>query len=284
VRGGKNGGLLKLDEPDCLKWITDRIDSLITSERIDLYRQDFNIEPLPYWRKDEPEDRKGITENHHVANYYAFWDELVRRHPKLVIDTCASGGRRNDLETLRRSVPVLRSDYQFEPVGNQAHTYGISSWLPIYGSGNYVDTLYVHHSCMTPIYGVAADIRKSNVDWGTLRRVMREWKEISNLFLGDYYPLTSWSLDKDKWIAFQFDKPETGRGFLQVFRRDENKQESVLLRLNGLEPKAVYELRDLSSKWTASLVGRELMEGGLLVSVSKRPGDALIVYNKQVKH
>lgn len=28
----------------------------------------------------------------------------------MLIDSCASGGRRNDLETLRRAVPLLRSD------------------------------------------------------------------------------------------------------------------------------------------------------------------------------
>ena len=58
--------------------------------------------------------------------------------PACSIDSCASGGRRNDLETLRRAVPLLRSDYQFgheATMPNQGHTYGISSWIPYYGSG-----------------------------------------------------------------------------------------------------------------------------------------------------
>jgi alpha-galactosidase len=45
----------------------------------------------------------------------------------MLIDTCASGGHRNDLETLRRSVPLLRSDYIMEPIGQQCHTYTLSS-------------------------------------------------------------------------------------------------------------------------------------------------------------
>ena len=53
----------------------------------------------------------------------------------MLIDSCASGGRRNDLETLRRAVPLLRSDYIMEPVGNQCHTYGIAFWYPYYGTG-----------------------------------------------------------------------------------------------------------------------------------------------------
>ena len=76
-----------------------------------------------------------MTENKYVIGYLAYWDELLRRHPGMLIDSCASGGRRNDLETMRRAVPLLRSDYLFEPVGQQGHTYGLSFWLPFYGTG-----------------------------------------------------------------------------------------------------------------------------------------------------
>ena len=82
IYGGAGGGLLKLGDPDCRKWLTDHIDKLITEQGIDLYRQDFNIDPLPYWRSDEPKDRQGITENHHVMGYFAYWDELLKRHPE----------------------------------------------------------------------------------------------------------------------------------------------------------------------------------------------------------
>ena len=53
----------------------------------------------------------------------------------MLIDSCASGGRRNDLETMRRAVPLWRSDYAFEPIGQQCMTYGIRLWLPYHGTG-----------------------------------------------------------------------------------------------------------------------------------------------------
>ena len=64
----------------------------------------------------------------------AFWDELLRRHPEMLYDNCASGGRRNDLESMRRGVPYTKSDYALEPVGVQCETYGISMWLPYYAA------------------------------------------------------------------------------------------------------------------------------------------------------
>ena len=135
-RPGEEGQrLLNLGDPAARQWLTDHVDQLLTEQGIDLYRQDFNMDPLAYWRANDDPDRQGITEIKHVTGYLAYWDELRRRHPDMLIDTCASGGRRNDLETLRRAVPLWRSDYAFEPVGHQCMTYGISLWIPYHGTG-----------------------------------------------------------------------------------------------------------------------------------------------------
>ena len=53
----------------------------------------------------------------------------------MLIDECASGGRRNDLEMMRRAVPLWRSDKTMEPIGQQTMTYGISMWIPFFGTG-----------------------------------------------------------------------------------------------------------------------------------------------------
>src|SRR5207253_11022667 len=125
-----------------------------TEQGIDLYRQDFNFSPLSIWRANDAEDRQGITEIRHLTGYLAYWDELRRRHPNLLIDTCASGGRRNDLETLRRSVPLWRSDDQGDPTTEQGHTYGLSLWCPYHGTGIGTDSTYLLRSAMIPSYMV----------------------------------------------------------------------------------------------------------------------------------
>jgi hypothetical protein len=102
--------LLNLGNPAARQWLTDHIDRTLTEQGIDLYRQDHNIAPLDLWRKNDAADRQGVTENFCVQGYLAFWDALRQRHPGMLIDSCASGGRRNDLETLRRAVPLLQSD------------------------------------------------------------------------------------------------------------------------------------------------------------------------------
>ena len=79
------------------------------------YRQDYNTGMLTeYGELTDGENRKGITEIKHIMGLYRLWDTLLSRFPNLVIDNCASGGRRIDIETLSRSIAFFRSDYQCE--------------------------------------------------------------------------------------------------------------------------------------------------------------------------
>ena len=113
VAGARTSGLLDLSDEDCRSMLTELVSGLIDQYEIGIYREDFNISPLDFWQIDDPDERKGATENHYLQGHLAFWDELLDRHPGLMIDSCASGGRRNDLETMRRSVPLHYSDYGY---------------------------------------------------------------------------------------------------------------------------------------------------------------------------
>ena len=207
VLGGRDGGLLNLGEPEVREWLTEHVDKLLREEGIDLYRQDFNIDPLAFWQGNDAPDRQGMTENKHVVGYLAYWDELRRRHPDMLIDSCASGGRRNDLETLRRAVPLLRSDYIMEPVGNQGHTYGLSFWIPLQGTGTGSAELtpYTLRSTLVSYFNACIDVRRRDLDYDMIRRVVDQWRDYAINFAGDYYPLTEYNLDANLWIAWQFE-------------------------------------------------------------------------------
>src|SRR5208283_2779613 len=191
---GKGDGskLLNLGNPDALKWLTDHVDQLLTEQGIDLYRQDFNFDPLEIWRANDAADRQGITEIRHVTGYLAYWDELRRRFPNLRIDTCSGGGGRDDLESLRRAVPLWRSDYIYEPTAMQNITHGIAMWIPYYGTGiNRVDP-YSFRSDMCPAVVLQVDNRRKDLDYDSLRRMCSQWRTFAEYYYGDYYPLTAY--------------------------------------------------------------------------------------------
>jgi alpha-galactosidase len=281
ILGGAKGGLLNLGNTDARNWLTNHVDKLLTEQGIDLYRQDFNIDPLSFWRANDAEDRQGMTEMKHVVGYLAYWDELRRRHPDMLIDSCASGGRRNDLETLRRAVPLLRSDYIIEPVGNQGHTYGISFWMPYYGTGSGAVDTYMLRSVLCPSFTACFDMRRSDLDFDLLRRVLGQWRQYADDYFGDYYPLTPYSLDSGTWIAWQFNRPEEGTGVIQAFRRSDSIYEQIRPKLSGLDAESRYELSELDTGKATEMTGRELWDTGVAINIAQQPGSAVITYREK---
>ena len=283
--GTSHGSLLNLGNPAALAWLIDHVDGMAKSQGIDWYREDMNgFGPLPAWRKNDVTDREGITENLYVQGHLAFWDELRRRNPEMCIDSCASGGRRNDLESMRRAVPLLRSDFQFPDMkgvveGNQGHTYGLSFWLPFQGTGWATYDAYSLRSFYLPSFGMGG-LTAENAP--AQRKAYAECAKLAPCMLGDYYPLTPYNLQADQWIAWQFDRPEQGDGAVQAFRRPNAKDEEMRLKLRGLDSAATYELADLDKAGTAKVSGRELMETGLLVKLPSR-GSVIVMYNRDKK-
>jgi alpha-galactosidase len=123
-------------------------------------------------------------------------------------------------------------------------------------------------------------MRRKDLNYPRLRHLVQQWREIAACYLGDYYPLTHYSLENTVWIAWQFNCPEKGEGMVQAFRRKDSIYKSSRCKLQGLEPDAVYTLRNLDSTGTTEMTGRELAESGLLITIKDQPGSAVITYKK----
>lgn len=279
-------GLLNLGNPAARAWAIETIDGWLTSQGIDHLRTDFNMDPLSHWRNADAPDRQGITENFYVQGFLAFWDELMRRHPGMYIDTCASGGRRLDLETLRRSVPLLRSDYPLTDftigtaIGQQAQTGGLSAWIPYHGTGAPSSDLYTMRSSYCPAYRIGYNALDPKRNKALFLKAVAESRKILPFWLSDYYPLTPYSRGKNAWMAWQFDAPEAGGGFLQAFRRDDCADETMTLKLRGLDPTAWYRVTDMDSGAARRIYGKALRDDGLVVRITAKPGSAFLVYEK----
>jgi alpha-galactosidase len=184
---------------------------------------------------------------------------------------------------MRRAVPLLRSDYIMEPVGNQGHTYGLSLWLPFQGTGTGSGALspYLLRSTLVTHFTACFDVRRHDLDYDMIRRVLGQWRRYADYYFGDYYPLTAYNLDATAWIAWQFDVPEKGEGMVQAFRRAESVYEAARFPLRGLDPEADYVLTNLDSGDSQTRAGRELLDAGLAVPITEKPGSVVITYRKR---
>jgi alpha-galactosidase len=294
-----DSSLLDLGNPAARQWVLEHIDKKTREFGNDFYRQDFNLPPLGLWRSRDAADRQGITENMHIQGYLWWWDELRRRQPNLRLDCCASGGRRNDLETLRRAVPVHRTDFVGEPTSEQCHHYGLSQWVPYHGAGYVVGKVvipppdcppvdppdkvdpYYFRSGMSASFGMAVDVKRNDYDYALLRRLIAQLRQVSPFYLCDFYPLTEHNLAHDVWMAWQYDNPEAGEGMLQVFRRPLSKESSKTFRLCGLDGATTYVLSNLDAVAPTEASGKELMEKGLPIEIKDKPGAVIVVYKKK---
>jgi alpha-galactosidase len=288
-----DNSLLNLGDPIVRQWLTDHVDSQIKNNGIKIYRQDFNFPILDHWRSNDAEDRQGMNENLHVQGYLQFWDDLLERNPGLWIDSCSSGGRRNDLETMRRSVPLHYTDYGYgnHPIKLAFHRT-LFEWIPyfkestlswdLHGNERFDDKIdsFSFHCAMAAMLFVTLDIRRGDYDYKLAVRLTDLWRKVADLIIyGDYYPHTPFHKSPSEWVAWQFDMPDEGRGMVQAIRLPDCNQDTLDLKFKGLDENCEYRLENPESKEIKERSGADLIVRGLRVTIPPRSG-AIWIYNK----
>ncbi len=286
--------MLDLGNAECRRWLTDHVSRLIRDNGIGVYRQDFNFPPLGYWRDNDAPDRQGIHENLHVQGYLQYWDDLLAAHPGLWIDSCSSGGRRNDLETMRRSVPLHYSDYGYgiHPVKLAFH-HTLYAWIPYFKEStlswdnlgphedrwfNRTNDSFSYHCAFAPMMATSFDIRGDAGHHDLSRRMIAIWRRAAEILLhGDYYPLTPFSRAADRWVVWQFDRPEADMGFVQGIRHRDCPQDTMTVRLQALDPEAGYVLDNPETGERIHAAGSSLLGEGFTLTLPPR-GAAIWFY------
>jgi alpha-galactosidase len=216
-------------DPAVNTFVIEHYANIVGGYGVDVFRQD----GLSLWPRDTGPDRQGLSQIRYTEGFYAFWDGLLERHPGLLIDNCGTGARKLDLETIRRSMVLWRSDCQasavFDPLISQNFTQGLAPWV---------------------------------------------------LLFGDFRALTRYSPANDAWVAWQWDRPDLGRGMVQAFRRPDCQVETLTVRLGGLNPDVLYRLTDRDRPGLRQVSGGELMEGGLQLALADAPAAAILVYER----
>jgi alpha-galactosidase len=275
--------LLDLGNPEARQWALERVSQQIREAGLGIYRQDCNLYPAFFWRTSEETNRIGLCEIRYITGLYDYLDELARRHPGLILDNCASGGRRLDFEMMRRCVALWRSDscwgHAAFPRNVEAMTYGLSLWLPLQGLGAAATDEVALRSGMGSCASFAINFRDSAAV-AALRQHLVRYLKVRPLFTKDYYPLTPWSLDPARLLAFQFHDPLSSEGMVQVFCGSGATDRSARLRLRGLTPAARYVVTNWDRPTEGvPFTGGELMADGLPVAVPRGPGALVIEYS-----
>jgi alpha-galactosidase len=276
------GGIFRFSDPVAVKWIADLISERIRNWGIDIFRNDRNTNPLPFWQIADAPDRQGITEIKQIEGLYTFWDTLRERFPAIEIDNANWRVTGPDLETTSRSVGSLtRSEITSGGIphaaADQAETAELSMWVPLHSNILHGAYGYDFRSTATTGVAIALDLQSPYVPVNDLRQGIAELKELRPYWLGDYYPLMPINLSESTWCGWQFHREDLKAGFAMLFRRKNNAEATKVVGLHGLDPKARYEItfqEEYGPSWKQVLEGSRMI--ALNVTISS-PGKSLLI-------
>ncbi len=275
------GTLNNLGIEECRKYTTERICKLLRENNIDFYREDRNgTEPATLWHhRDlnvEGKNRFGITESKAVDGHYKMWDDIIKCTSSYggasFVDNCSSGGSRLDIESMRRSIPVMRSDFDRTTIGVRLSISStFNKWIPFHGSstreseGEHSPSKpldqYIWRASYLPILNIASKFaHHPDGNFEPLHKGTKEWRKINKYLLKDFYVLTDWHhrFNEKEFTAFCYFDPEEEKGIILAFRQDKCEKENLTVNLSFLEDNAEYILTDEDTKETYTLNGKEL--------------------------
>ena len=297
---------VNLGNPAAREWVIGTVSSLIRENKLDIYRQDFNMNTLPIWQKNDAPDRQGVTEAKYVAGLYEFWDALRARFPHLIIENCASGGRRLDFEAVSRSHSYCRTDFAIghrgptQVVDVQNVTINTLAYQPFQGSETtpasfFDDYGFFSSVCAGSVFTpsdwnggiVKNDFTPEQTAW--FRKVFTVADKMRPFFEGDFYPLTDMRAPADgstevvgkggerRWCAYQMHRADLAAGFVLAFRRAAARESRLVCDLGGIDESAEYEVESYGGD-AGRMSGTELKR--LVVELPEPRSFRLLFYRR----
>jgi len=285
----RRGILLNLGDPRAVDLAFEKISALITEFKADVFRQDFNITPLEAWYAADAPDRVGITEIRHVEGLYILWDRILAAHPGIVIDNCASGGRRIDLETLRRSVPLWRSDYLMgkDPsemdIANQVQGWGLGQWIADHSGIITRFDAYAVRSVLSTGFMIyrALPTDKNDPEYADALAAVSENKRLRDIIAEERIGLIRPDLENEAWAAFQHHLHSDGSGIVVALRGPGANEDTVTLHPEHIDANAMYQVTrwdDYRAAPAAPIAGAALKD--LAVTISQKRSSVLVEYQR----
>jgi alpha-galactosidase len=281
------GYIMNLTDPECVDWVFAKICKVIDDAGATGFRSDFNCDPGGSWATNDLRNpgRKGMTENLYVQGYLSLWDKIIERYPNIYMDSCASGGGRNDLETMKRAVPLHYTDWfdgnheDYNMKGRM--TQALFAWFPYFKNEIYESTnMYKVRMNYAPLSLMNfGPILEKNPDWTMHKQGHAEFEQIRGYFYADYYQLVEWTAEPDRWNAWEFYDPATASGYAAVFCHEATTELSTTVKLKGLDPEKTYRVTDYDGLVDVTADGAALMESGIPVTVPEKPYAIIMLIN-----
>jgi len=237
-------------------------------------RMDYNHEPQRYW---DAADSTGMIQLGYFRGLYRVYDAVRAAFPDVVIECCASGGRRIDFGLMSRTHAAVYSDHADDPHICRIMQTGAARFLPgniptssMAVRPNEGDGGFNISSLLSRMAGgmfFCGDI----ASWGPSFTaeacgIVEVFKRYRHLLLEDFYPLSEYPRTPDAWDVVQFTDPKTTDSVVLAYRVSGSSTETIPMR--SLDVHRMYLVENpLAHQRSELMSGQVLMEDGLRMSV-----------------
>lgn len=275
---GRNQLVLDLSREDVCNYVIESVSDILSSAPITYVKWDMNrhitdigSELLPYERQEEVSHR-------YILGLYKVMDELVRRFPNVLFESCSSGGGRFDAGMLYYMPQTWTSD-NTDAICRTKIQYGTSLVYPAITMGAHVSTAPNHqvgrttpletrgHVAMMGNFGYELDLTKlTSEEKEMVREQVKLYKDIREIIqFGELYRIFNpFDGNEAAWNFVSKDKSEFVATYVRVLSLPAAPITTV--KFKGLNPE--YDYQDIS---TGEIFGGdELMNVGITIERVKQ--------------
>lgn len=289
---GRQQLVLDLSRDDVCDYIIDAMTKVFESADLSYVKWDYNRNLSEIGSAALPASRQGETAHRYILGLYRIMETLVTRFPDILFESCSGGGGRFDPGMLYYMPQVWASDNS-DAIARTKIQYGTSLVYPISAMGAHLSAVPNHQLCRTTPLDTRANVayfgafgyelelsQLSEEEKKEIKKQVEFYKEIRSLVqFGDFYRLVSpFEKGAAAWMSVSRAREEAF--VVYVYHLINVEQPNFRLKLNGLNPKALYEVQ--GDGRTVTLPGDVLMNAGIFVPRPKKDFESHCYHLKQV--
>lgn len=277
---GRNQYVLDFTRKEVIDAIYDQMTEILDKAPLAYIKWDMNRSITEAYSRALPADQQGEVFHRYILGVYSLYERLIQRYPKILFESCASGGGRFDPGMLYYAPQAWCSD-DSDGAERIRIQYGTSYGYPISSIGAHVSEIPnqqvyrnvpLHTRANVACFGTFGyELDLGNLSAQELDQVKSQvqfMKEYRNLLqFGTFYRLKSpFENNISAWMVVSDDRTQAIVGWYRTLSHVNQPFEH--LKLKGLDPKMRYTIETVGKhKYTnRHPYGDELMHFGLITS------------------
>jgi alpha-galactosidase len=282
----RNQLVLDFSRPEVVSYVFEAVSKVLSSAPVSYVKWDMNRNITEPYSLALPPERQGEFFHRYMLGVYELYDRLTRAFPKILFESCASGGGRFDPGMLAFAPQGWASD-DSDAVERLKIQWGTSFCYPLGSIGAHVSAVPNHQvGRTTPLstraavaffgaFGYELDATKlTEAERAEIKGQIAFYKRNRSLIQRGRFVRLQGPYDGDRnqtaWMVVSEDRRRAIVAYFRVLNRP-NAFPSQL-RLRGLDPKALYSVSTWPERGDAAernntgvRGGDELMGAGLLL-------------------